>query len=468
MLRKVTAFINNHQLMEKNSVVLVGVSGGSDSIALLSLFLSLRKAWELKLIAVSVDHQLRGETSRNDLAYVKDVCKEWDIAFEGASVDVAAYKEEHNLGTQVAARELRYQFFEAQMDKHQANYMALGHHADDQAETMLMNFARSSNPKALGGIPINRPFAAGMIIRPLLCVRKKEIESYCMAQGITPRIDESNVDMAYTRNAVRKHITPLIEELNPNVHESLQHLSEVLQEDAALLDELAKQMVEDAVTFETGKASFQMKPFLSYPSALQRRAYHLILNHLYSELPKNLSYIHERNFFRLLEKSDGNKEMDLPYPVKIVKTYECVTLYDILLEQSSDNAYDILVTVPGETLLPNGSKLHAARTAYHDTDEKFTYIFPEEQAVLPLHVRTRKKGDRMQWKGLGGSKKLKDIFIDNKVPPKKRDDWPIVTDHSGHILWLIGLRKHQQEKRVNKEPGSEPAPYIYLTYEQNR
>lgn len=454
--------MKHHHLLEPNKTVLVGVSGGPDSLALLSFLLSIRDDWNLTLIALSVDHQLRGEDSQEDLAYVKYICEKRNIMFEGTSVDVALYKVKHQVGTQVAARELRYTFFKEQMEKHHASFLALGHHADDQLETMIMNLARSSNPKALSGIPIKRQFATGMVIRPLLCVTKEEIESYCRTKGIIPRMDASNEDTAYTRNAVRKNIAPLFKELNPNVHAGLQHLSESLQADAALLTEQAGKMVADIVTFapRKTKASFEMKTFQSYPSALQRRAYHLILNHLYKELPKNLSYIHEENFFCLLKSYDGNKEMDLPGKLKVVKSYGNVTFYMEYTKQSSNNPYNILLTVPGETILPDGSRLIAKQVKSPSDKGKYTYVCNPKRVPLPLHIRTRKEGDRMGWKGLHGRKKIKDIFIDNKIPPEERVDWPIITDDTDQILWVVGLKKNQEEQQTTEQL------YIQLTYER--
>src|SRR5699024_2116818 len=302
MEQKLMEYMKRHHLLQQNKTVMIGVSGGPDSLALLSFFHSIREDWGLSLTALSVDHGLRGEVSREDMEYVKHICAKWDITFEGTSVDVASYKLAYQVGTQVAARELRYAFFKEQMEKNDADFLALGHHADDQLETMLMNFARSSNPKALSGIPVKRQFATGMIIRPFLCVTRNEIESYCERNGIIPRIDVSNEDITYTRNAVRKNLAPLIKELNPNIHMGLQHLSISLQADEVYLTEQAKKMAETVVTFTPGnkEASFDMKTFGLYPSALQRRVFHLILNHLYSELPRNLSHIHEANFFDLL------------------------------------------------------------------------------------------------------------------------------------------------------------------------
>src|SRR5699024_4514562 len=189
--------------------------------------------------------------------------------------------------------------------EYEADYLALGHHADDQLETMLMNLVRSGNPKSLSGIPLKRPFSCGQIIRPLLCVTKDEIESYCQTKDITPRLDASNEDTIYTRNAIRKNITPYIKKLNPNVHSSLQHLSEALQAYVAYLMDIAQEMVDRIVTFtrERREASFEMESYNTFPRDIQRRAVHLILNHLYPEIPKNQSSIHEENFFELVKSN---------------------------------------------------------------------------------------------------------------------------------------------------------------------
>jgi len=461
MEQKVVAYIKKHKLLERNTTVLVGVSGGPDSMALLSLLHSIRGDWGLKLVALSVDHGLRGKASLDDVAYVQHICKQWGIIFEGTSVDVASYKEMYQKGTQVAARELRYQFFKEQMEAYDADYLALGHHADDQLETMIMNLARSGNPNALSGIPVKRPFATGLIIRPLLCVTKDDLESFCKSRKIIPRIDVSNEDTTYTRNAVRKYVAPYMKELNPNVHRSLQHMSMSMQADNAYLEKLTREMVDRIVTFTSGekKASFETKSFGSFADALQRRAFHLILNHLYNEIPKSLSYMHEENFLQLVHSDAGNKEMDLPGPLKVVKAYQNVLFMES--EPVSINVpYNITVNIPGETTLPDGSKLIASESSDPSNKGKYTYSCSYNEVILPLRVRTRRAGDRMAWKGLNGHKKVKDIFIDHKVPLYMRNDWPIVEDAAGRILWIVGLKKSVYNSHESVQPS------IQLTYEK--
>ncbi len=454
------AFIKEKQLLTMNATVLVGVSGGPDSMALLHFLKSLRKEWQLEIIAISVDHQLRGEESLEDLRYVKEMCMQWDIQFVGTSLDVPTYKETHHLGTQVAARELRYQFFTEQMKQFNASFLALGHHGDDQVETMLMEFVRSASSNTLSGIPVKRNFSTGSIIRPFLCVTKKEIEEYCAAAQITPRIDPSNNEINYTRNYFRNQVLPLIKEKNSNIHTTIQRLSETLQEDEIYLQTDAENMVKALVgsNFSKSEVKFKINSFEQYPRALQRRAFHLILNYLYEDLPKNLSYVHEAHFFSLLQSNKSNVQIDFPLHLKLEKSYANIRFY-FDLQQEQNETFHTIMEIPGKAFLPDGAAVTATLVKECAEEDELTYFCSMEQVALPLHIRTRQFGDKMRWKGLNGSKKVKDIFIDAKIPRNERDTWPIVTDNNGEILWLIGLKKGNLKRKSNN------ASYIQLYYE---
>ncbi|AXI07558.1 tRNA lysidine(34) synthetase TilS [Oceanobacillus sp. 143] len=451
MEQTVLSFIKKHQLLTENATVLIGVSGGPDSMALLHFFNSIRKKWNLQLNAVSIDHQLRGEESRKDLEYVRAICKEWDIPFVAAIVDVPGFIKQHQVGTELAARELRYQVFHEQMDQLNADYLALGHHGDDQVETMLMRLTRTASASMFNGMPIKREFANGMIIRPFLCITKKDIEAYCEENQIVPRIDPTNFDTIYTRNFFRKNLLPLIKEKNNNIHITIQHLSETLREDEEFLQTEAQQMVKELVEFDTVNrvASFEIESFRKHAHALQRRSFHLILDYLYKELPKDLSYVHEEYFFALLEHNKGNTRIDFPSNLKLEKSYDRLTFYfaDI---NPHDPSYDETLALPGKVVLQDGSAVYAEYADKIETSDPFLYTCNIDQVKRPLHIRTRRAGDRMSWKGLKGSKKLKDIFIDSKIPITERDKWPILVDHKGEVLWVIGLKKgHPKSQAVN-------------------
>ncbi|WP_090872786.1 tRNA lysidine(34) synthetase TilS [Oceanobacillus limi] len=447
MLDQVTAFINKHELLTKKATVLVGVSGGPDSMALLHYLKSIRAEWELTIIALTVDHQLRGDESKADAQYVLEMCQQWGIRLISTSVDVEEYKREKSVGTQVAARELRYAFFREQMEELKGDYLALGHHGDDQVETMVMRFVRTANSSSFSGMPFKRKLASGMLIRPLLCVTKEEIQNYCSEHQITPRLDPSNETTEYTRNYFRKFVLPILKEKNNNIHTTVQHLSESLQEDENYLRNQAKHMFENVVHLlkENKGISVDIEVFQSYATALQRRTYHLILNYLYDELPDNLSYVHEEQFFALLHRDKSNVKLDFPQQLKVDKSYKTITFSFHKPGNDEKPTYHYLLDVPGEVILPNGTRISAKHIKGNESFEEssHTFVCSLASSSFPLHIRTRAPGDRMSWKGLNGSKKVKDIFIDAKIPLTDRDSWPIVTDNNGEILWLVGLKKGQ-------------------------
>jgi len=465
MKEKVYQFIHRHQLLQKNSTVLVGVSGGPDSMALLHFLSSLRSHWNLTIIAVTIDHQLRGKQSIDDVNYVRKMCHQWQIKCIDASLNVPAYQAEANVGAQVAARELRYKFFAEQMDLFAADFLALGHHGDDQVETMLMSLVRSSSARALSGIPVKRPFTSGYIIRPFLCVTKNEIEHYCNSYDIHPRIDPSNEDTTYTRNYFRKHIIPLMKQQNPNVHTFMQRLSESLQQDERFLREKAQNLVYKLVTFNKTRteAMINIDKFVKYPQALQRRIYHLILNYLYRQLPKNLSSVHEEDFFNLLQHKKSHVQMNFPQALVVEKSYQSIIFY-FQDHYRQRTLYHKVLYVPGQLKLPDGSVLRAQYTNQQRTTDQYTYICTVGTDDLPLHIRTRRDGDRMSWKGLNGRKKIKDIFIDEKIPKRKRDTWPIVSTDRGEVLWLIGLKKGMS---TCSKTNNEELTRIKLTFEKS-
>jgi len=456
MIEAVETWIQANQLLKKHATVLVGVSGGPDSVALLHILNRLKHEWDIKLVALTVDHQLRGPISTADADFVEKLCREWEIPFERGIVDVKTYKKERGIGTQVAARELRYRFFHTQMEKHQAQYLALGHHADDQAETMLMQFVRSADPSALAGMPVKRPFAKGFLIRPLLGLSKDALVSYCKSIEVMPRIDASNEETDYTRNYFRKHVIPLLKQKNPNILLTLQRLSEGLRDDELYLREAAEKQFNQIVEIDEKltHAAFDIAVFKSCPIALQRRMYHLILNYLYNNLPDKLSHVHQKQFFSLISSEKSNQSIDFPEGLQLVKTYERAAF--VFRHNTGVAPYDYALKVPGMVELPDGGRVEAL---YADQPSTDTYIcsIVTGTVELPLTVRTRRDGDRMTWQGLKGTRKLKDIFIDEKIPRADRETWPVIVAASGEILWLPGLRKSR-----GYETGKES--YICLKY----
>lgn len=459
MEQTVRQFMKHHKLVHQGATVLVGVSGGPDSMALLHMYKQLRQAWDLQVIAVAVDHQLRGEEAREDVRFVEQQCVKWDIPFVATHIDVKGYKKKTNVSTQVASRTLRYNFFKEQMKEYQADYLALGHHGDDQVETMAMSFVHHSNTRSLAGIPTKRIFACGQIVRPFLSIAKEDIYAYCALNDISFRVDPSNEDDSYERNYFRQHIVPLLSKQNPNIRQTMQHLSEHLHEDEKYIQKAAKNALEKLIIFQESprKASFQKGEFLAFPIALQRRVFHLILNYLYENKIDGITYAHEEAFIALCNNQKPHVQVDLPNGCTISKQYDDIQLY--LKHRDEGKSYMYELPIPGEVILPSGDSFS---TSYIDEPSDvgdLAYICDVKDVHFPLYVRTRKNGDRMSWKGLTGTKKLKDLFIDEKIPRAKRDVWPILSDSEGHVLWVVGLRKSHTE--VNR---STERTYISIHY----
>src|SRR5699024_10597721 len=294
------------------------------------------------------------------------------------------------------------------MRRLQADFLALGHHGDDKVETMLMNFVRTANPRAFSGIPVKRAFAGGFIVRPFLCVTKKDLVQYCNRHHIAFRLDPSNMQTDYMRNDFRKHILPLFKEKNAHIHRGAQHLSETLQADEQYMEQEAKQMVEDVVTLSENppQATCDIDSFRSYPIALQRRAYHLILNYLYDDLRDKLSYVHEEQFFSLVNSDKSNDTMEFPYGLKVSKSYGKLVLR-FQVETRPSTPFHLTINIPGHLPLPNGWELVSHMTEYPNEESKYTYVCDKSAVALPLHVRSRRNGDRMSLRGLNGHKKIK-------------------------------------------------------------
>ncbi|HET7581008.1 MAG TPA: tRNA lysidine(34) synthetase TilS [Bacillales bacterium] len=441
MRQAVDRFIKRHQLLKKGAVVVVGVSGGPDSMALLDYLESVRRMWGLTLIAASADHGLRGEDSAADVSYVESYCREKEIAFEGTALAVKEYQEKHGVSVEVAARECRYRFFEKVMKRCNADYLALAHHGDDQIETMLMRQVRGSIGRARSGIPVRRPFAGGEVIRPLLAVDKSQIEAYCRERGLNPRRDPSNDSDVYTRNRFRHHVLPFIKKENPNAHRRFQYESEMLSDEDEYLMHLARTALDGVTKSENSEEiRLSIQAFSAMPIALQRRMIHLILNYLYRQIPPSLSVIHIEEVLYLLKSEQPSARLDFPLGFEVVRSYDDL-VFTYKEEDNKPCAYQHTLNVPGKVSVPAGVIIaEFAREYRKHPDDSDALVCDADLVRLPIMVRTRRPGDRLLLKGMKGSKKVKAIFIDRKIRRSLRDKWPLVTDAAGTVLWLPGLK----------------------------
>lgn len=455
---KVNAFLERHYFQLNNKAIAVGVSGGPDSLALLHYLFEQRVKKSLEIVAIHVDHMFRGQQSYEDALFVKSFCEEREIPFEMKRVDVPSHMKKTGLSSQQAARQCRYQFFEEVMAKRNLDYLALGHHGDDQIETILMRLTRGSSGKARAGIPFSRQLGSSLIFRPFLCLTKEELSAYCDQHELKPRLDPSNAEEYYSRNRFRKKVLPFLKEENPASHEHFQRFSEEVQWDEEYLLELTTEKLNKVMMKEDSQITIDISSFLKMPIPLQRRAIKLILNYLYTEKPASLSAIHIEKILSIIRNPHPSGRLDFPSGLRIIRSYG--NCHFQLNPPAGRDDYCFEITGTEKIRLPNGDRIETELVSELPDDALSGNCFIVDllQSRMPLRVRNRQNGDRMTLKGMTGSKKVKDIFIDSKIPLNKRDDWPVVTDHHGNVLWLPGLKKSNHE--VSKKGNM----YLLLTY----
>jgi tRNA(Ile)-lysidine synthase len=365
--------------------------------------------------------------------------------------------EEKQQGSSLAARNCRYAFFEEVMQRYSADYLALAHHGDDQIETILMRLVRGTSSKGIAGILPKRPFSCGEVIRPLLSLTKTDLEDYCNLQNIEPRIDPSNQKNTYTRNRFRNNVLPFIKKENPIAHVRFNEFSRQQVEDEEYLMELTKYHLNTVIkNKDNGTIIIDILLFQTLAISLQRRCIQLILDYIYEEIPSDLSSTHIRKISSLLREGKTTWKLDFPKGLKVYRSYN--ELFFTLKEKKA-LPYEISVEIPSTVVLPNGMSLIVKIEEEKVESSNDTFCIPLASISLPIIVRTRKDGDRMSLKGMNGSKKIKDIFINEKVHQSLRDVWPIIIDQTGSILWVPLVKKSAYE-----QPGlnQEHSPFLVM------
>lgn len=443
--KKTLAFIKKHDLIKKGDRIVVAVSGGPDSLALVHFLFQQKENFDIELMIAHVDHMLRGEESRQDRLFVENFCKERNLPFISTEINVALKAEKERLGIEEAARKYRYQFFLEVMEGWKGNKLAVGHHGDDQIETIIMRLTRGSTGIARAGIQVTRSFMnVGEIIRPFLAVSKEEIEEYCHHYQLEPRIDASNVENEYTRNRFRHIILPFLKRENPKVIDQFQRFSEELSEDEQYLQQLARNHFQEVCEI-SGKEeiTLHIPRFLQIPLPLQRRVIHLILNYLYQNKIQHITSTHVELIKDLFIHPNPSSRLHLPFGLTVFRAYDECHFTFLAKDKVSSYYYELK---PGDRIhLPNGTVIGIEKGNHYQFHHSNVFSVDENKIQFPIIVRTRKPGDKIRVKGLNGSKKVKSIFIDEKIPLHERSLWPIVTDKTGKILWIPGLKKSEDE-----------------------
>ncbi len=454
--------------------LVVGVSGGPDSLALLHLLVQSGLHPADKLLAAHLNHQLRPSAGPESV-YVRELCQRWGVAYRAGTVDVRALADEAGLSLEEAARTARYRFLGQAAGEVGATAVAVGHHADDQAETVLMHFLRGSGLAGLRGMrPISpMPGAPHLnLLRPLLSVTRAEILAYCQAHDIRPVWDESNEDTTFFRNRLRHELLPLLESYNPQIRQRLMHTAEVLAADYELLQELHQEAWSQVLLAQgEGWLRVDLAGWRALPLALQRAT----LRHAIYSLDPSLRDVTFRPVEAARElalSGDVGSQAMLPGRITLTVEYESwsLTLPGVTaplpsLPQVEEKGP---LPMPGRFALTNGWLLE---TTIHDSlpvdqvssnpDPWTAYVSLARAGACV--VRGRRQGERFQPLGMAGrSASLKDVMINRKIPAGLRPRWPIVANET-HVVWLV---RGQIDERVRVRPG-EPVLAIHCRREEN-
>lgn len=385
--------------LDTDKNVLVCVSGGADSVCLMH---AMREVLKDKVSVCHFNHNLRGAESDGDEEFVRNYCEKNDIPFYSGSGDVIKFASEHKIGTEDAARRLRYEYFQSVAGD---GYIATAHNADDQLETILLRIARGTGLKGLGGIPPVRD----NIIRPLLGVTRAEIEAYLTENSLTYRTDSTNLTDDYARNLIRHRVVPALREINPQCALHAENMAKTLREDEKYLASLVK---EEPLTF----SKLASLPF----SAASRQ--------LRAGIP-NLEYRHVEAILSMSPSSS------LSVPGAVIRRD-----WDTLTINPVERTFAPIVLQSGVNEIPElGLKISAEDIISPTVHKSFTsFLFKKENICGNITVRPRKEGDRIRLSAKSGTKTLKKLFIERKIPVNERAAVPVIADEKG-VIAVYGI-----------------------------
>lgn len=432
LLQIVTA----EQLCKPDDCLIIGVSGGADSIALLDLLTTL-PGFPLRLIVAHLNHCLRGAESDADEAFVRQQAAVYGLICEVRKEDVLKIAASDGCSVEEAGRTARYQFFEELRKQYQANSIAVAHHQDDQAETFLLRLLRGSGTSGLGGMQRR---TQNHIIRPLLDFSRAELLNYLSSKGLQFREDQSNLDQTYLRNRIRHQLLPLLTDYNPAMSGQLAATADLLKEDEALLADYTLSHFQKLASSGPGWVALPRNELLALRSGLRTRLYRMAI----AQIQGDLRRIERKHLFQLddclIEGSTGSSRN---LPNRLVGLLTTQNLL-IGLEQHLYPAPPCTLTITdcGRYDLGNGLSLQiepaaTAPSSWNDLPKTTTYI-DLQQAPFPWQVRPHNAGERFEPSGMTGSRKIQDILTDKKTPRNLRPALPLLCCNN-QPLWLAGV-----------------------------
>lgn len=456
IIKKVKTIIDKHKLITVNDKIVVGVSGGPDSMCLLDILLKLKDVYNIEIIVAHINHMIRTQAIQDE-NYVVGFCKANNIACYVKQYDVLEYAKNYKLSTEEAGRIIRYDFFEEIATTYNANKIAIAHNANDRVETLIINLLRGSGLEGLKSIDYSR---FPKIIRPILCLSRNEIEDYCKVNSLNPAIDLTNFENDYTRNKVRNILIPLIKEkFNPNIITTLNNTIEILQSDNNYIEQMVEKEYNNVLVSVTEcKIVIDISAFKAQHFSIQSR----IIRHILEKLlktKKGIEYSHINQILSLIDSKVSGKRFSVKDKYQITISFDTVEFTTDT--QTLNFCYDLVI--PGTTCIKElNLYINTYITDKHDIKpninlQVFDYDKLEDKR---LEIRNRRTGDNISLSGISGTKRLKEFFIDTKTPLSKRDCIPLICDNND-VLWVLGARRTKKYTSDESTKGVLVIEYEY-------
>jgi len=440
LIQKVRMTIERYEMLRGGEKVIIGVSGGADSVCLLHVLLELQAEYNLELVIAHLNHGLRREESLRDEAFIKNVSREVNLPCMVTRLERGEYQKIRGTSLQEKARQLRYAFFNEVLEKQCGDKIALGHNADDQAETLLLWLIRGAGTRGLSGIPAVRE---GVFIRPLIEVERAEIERFLKRRGVAFVQDSSNYETKYLRNRVRCDLIPYLKSrYNPQLVSTLTQTSNILRAEEEYLEGLSEGYTDEClISKERAAIVLNINKLQSFPLAIQLRMLRNGILYIKGNL-RQIMYKHLISIIQILNKTGSSKQLPLPGGINVEKEYDRLIIRKGKKDRISFSYafFSIPQCVRIDSIKKEltFSQLKKRRKLPFGADRKIAYL-DCKKVCFPIIIRQYTKGDWFYPRGMKGRKKVKDLFVDKKIPISERVRVPVLL-FGNRIAWVGGFR----------------------------
>jgi len=461
MIDKVISTIKRYKMIKENDKIVMGVSGGPDSLCMLDILYNLKDLFNLKLYVVHVNHMIRGEEARRDAQFVENICCKLKLPFFLFEKDVKKIAKEMGYSEEEAGRYVRYQAFEEVLKEVKGNKIAVAHNKNDVVETVFLNLIRGAGMTGLIGIkPVN-----GNIIRPLIEIERKEIEIYLKEKGLKPALDFTNYEDLYKRNKVRLKLIPFINEtFEVDIIKNIYRMAKIILEENDYLEKECEKIFNEVCYFNQEEIFADIEKLRVQHPAIQRRLVRLMYQKLKGDI-YGLEYIHVEDVLSLLDKPTSSK-IDLPFEIEALKSYNNLIMRKV--KQKEVKTFWAKLNIPGITNIDGIGQFKTTVLGIEEVKKldigKYTKFFDYDKIQKDVVIRNRQAGDVFSPLNMGGSKKLKEFFVDEKIPREIRSSIPLLAI-GNEIVWVVGYRMSDKFK-VDK--NTKKVLVIEYTKEENK